>query len=120
MYKRGKLTRSPCILWILFFFRVHGRCFCGFDSSTSGFFLRSTLTNRFLRPKLDRQIDGLAPTFLKKPAIRQEDDGKRLLFECVIKADPVPAVKWQHNASPVNDNDRHKVRPVHAVELTNH
>lgn len=63
------------------------------------------------KPKniLNRQIDGLAPTFLKKPAIRQEDDGKRLLFECLIKADPVPSVKWAHNDSAVKDNDRHKV-----------
>lgn len=57
----------------------------------------------------DRQIDGHAPTFLKKPAIRQEDDGKRLLFECLIKADPVPTVKWAHNETPVSDNSRHKV-----------
>lgn len=60
-------------------------------------------------PFSNRQIDGLAPTFLKKPAIRQEDDGKRLLFECLIKADPVPQVGWSHNASTVVDNDRHKV-----------
>lgn len=56
-----------------------------------------------------RQIDGLAPTFLKKPAIRQEDDGKRLLFECLIKADPLPQVRWSHNGSPVDDGARHKV-----------
>lgn len=56
-----------------------------------------------------RQIDGLAPTFLKKPAIRQEDDGKRLLFECLIKADPLPQVRWSHNGSPVDDDARHKV-----------
>ncbi|CRK99516.1 CLUMA_CG012835, isoform A [Clunio marinus] len=57
----------------------------------------------------ERQIDGLAPTFLKKPAIRQEDDGKRLLFECLIKADPLPQVRWSHNGSPVEDNTRHKL-----------
>lgn len=71
-----------------------------------------------------RQIDGHAPTFVKKPAIRQEDDGKRLLFECVIKADPVPQVAWSHNASPVADNDRHKVvdKPLNvslSIALTN-
>lgn len=59
--------------------------------------------------KYKRQIEGLAPTFLKKPAIRQEDDGKRLMFECVIKADPVPQVRWSHNTEPVNDDARHNV-----------
>lgn len=56
-----------------------------------------------------RQIDGIAPTFAKKPAIRQEEDGKRLLFECRIQADPVPAVSWFHNTTPVKDSPRHKV-----------
>lgn len=57
----------------------------------------------------NRQIDGLAPTFVKKPAIRQEDDGKRLLFECLIKADPLPSVGWSHNGTAVDDGARHKV-----------
>lgn len=56
-----------------------------------------------------RQIDGIAPTFAKKPAIRQEDDGKRLLFECRITADPTPKVTWFHDGNMVKDSPRHKV-----------
>lgn len=56
-----------------------------------------------------RQIDGLAPTFLKKPSIRQEDDGKRLLFECRIQADPAPTVIWSHSGVQVKEDKRHKV-----------
>lgn len=67
------------------------------------------LSNNNKKIQHHRQIDGLAPTFIKKPAIRQEDDGKRLLFECLIKADPVPQVRWSHNGSPVEDDARHKV-----------
>lgn len=59
---------------------------------------------------LYRQIDGTAPTFTKKPAIRQEDDGKRLLFECKIQADPKPGVSWSHNGALVAESDRHKVK----------
>lgn len=58
---------------------------------------------------LFRQIDGLAPTFAKKPAIRQEDDGKKLLFECRIQADPRPTVSWSHNGNAVSEGPRHKV-----------
>lgn len=58
---------------------------------------------------LFRQIDGIAPTFAKKPAIRQEEDGKRLLFECRIQADPVPVVSWFHNNTQVKEDSRHKV-----------
>lgn len=60
-----------------------------------------------------RQIDGVAPTFAKKPAIRQEDDGKRLLFECKIKADPKPQVTWSHNAAAIKESKRHKVFLAH-------
>lgn len=56
-----------------------------------------------------RQIDGMAPTFSKKPAIRQEEDGKRLLFECRIQADPRPSVTWSHNGAAVQDSGRHRV-----------
>ncbi|RZF42380.1 hypothetical protein LSTR_LSTR004188 [Laodelphax striatellus] len=57
----------------------------------------------------EKQIDGLAPTFSKKPAIRQEDDGKRLLFECRIQADPQPTVVWSHGGTIVKDDSRHKL-----------
>jgi hypothetical protein len=59
-----------------------------------------------------RQIDGIAPTFSKKPAIRQEEDGKRLLFECRIQADPRPTVSWSHNGAAVQSSNRHKVSHV--------
>jgi hypothetical protein len=60
-----------------------------------------------------RQIDGIAPTFSKKPAIRQEEDGKRLLFECRIQADPRPTVAWSHNGVAVQSSNRHKVSHVY-------
>jgi len=59
-----------------------------------------------------RQIDGIAPTFSKKPSIRQEEDGKRLLFECRIQADPKPTVSWSHSGTPVKDDARHKVSQI--------
>lgn len=59
---------------------------------------------------LFRQIDGIAPTFSKKPTIRQEDDGKRLLFECRIQADPRPTVTWSHTGVEVKQGPRHKVK----------
>lgn len=63
-----------------------------------------------------RQIDGTAPTFVKKPAIRQEEDGKKLIFECQIKADPGPSVSWSHNSENVKEGPRHKVRVLSIVE----
>lgn len=63
-----------------------------------------------------RQIDGLAPTFSKKPSIKQEDDGKRLLFECIIQADPKPTIAWIHGGKPVIDSPRHKVRSMFIMQ----
>ncbi|KAG1672460.1 Disorganized muscle protein 1 [Nymphon striatum] len=56
-----------------------------------------------------KQIDGIAPTFAQKPSIKQEEDGKRLLFECRILADPKPTVSWYHNGTIVEPVGRYKV-----------
>lgn len=56
-----------------------------------------------------RQIDGIAPTFAQKPLIKQEEDGKRFLFECRILADPRPEVTWYHNGNVLKKDARHKV-----------
>lgn len=53
--------------------------------------------------------DGIPPTFSKKPTIRQEDEGRRLLFECRIIADPKPTVTWYHDVSAVKESARCKV-----------
>lgn len=55
------------------------------------------------------QIDGIAPTFQKKPSIRHEEEGKKLVFECLIEAEPKPEVKWLHNGQPLQLNPRFKV-----------
>lgn len=51
----------------------------------------------------------MAPSFAQKPVIRQEDDGRRLLFECKIKADPKPSVVWFHDGKQVAASSRHRV-----------
>ncbi|GFX06161.1 ig-like domain-containing protein [Trichonephila clavipes] len=58
-------------------------------------------------PRKD-QTDGIPPTFAKKPSIRQEDEGRRLLFECRILADPKPTVYWYHDNDPVKESSRCK------------
>ncbi|KAH8384331.1 hypothetical protein KR093_001928, partial [Drosophila rubida] len=65
-----------------------------------------------------KQIDGIAPTFAKKPAIRQEEDGKRLLFECRVNADPLPVITWFHNGTPVKESIRHKAITKDSYILT--
>ena len=35
-----------------------------------------------------------APKFVRKPQLRQEDDGNRLIFECELSGHPQPEVTW--------------------------
>ncbi|RWS15516.1 twitchin-like isoform X8, partial [Dinothrombium tinctorium] len=55
------------------------------------------------------QIEGVAPSFSKKPTIRQEDDGNRLLFECKIVADPQPTVLWYHDGELLQAKSRYNM-----------
>ena len=38
--------------------------------------------------------DGIAPNFIQKPVTKQADNGKKLLFECQLTADPAPQISW--------------------------
>ncbi|XP_052800015.1 twitchin-like isoform X4 [Mya arenaria] len=55
------------------------------------------------------QQDGIAPNFTQKPVIRQEDGGKRMLFECQLTADPAPAIQWFRDSTALVASDRLKM-----------
>ena len=55
---------------------------------------------------LPSSADGIAPIFIQKPVIKQEQDGKRLIFECKISADPKPELIWTHDEKPLQDPGR--------------
>lgn len=70
----------------------------------------STTSNRQAQEQdAKMQIDGIAPTFQKKPSIRHEQAGKKLVFECFLEAEPEPSVKWFHNGQALSQNARFKV-----------
>lgn len=49
-----------------------------------------------------------APTFLQKPAIRQGDGGKKIIFETRTSADPLPKFTWFRNDIELSDGGRYK------------
>jgi hypothetical protein len=53
--------------------------------------------------------DGAAPTFIQKPVIKQENEGKRLIFECKISAEPKPDLVWTHDDAPIQDSGRYLI-----------
>lgn len=53
--------------------------------------------------------DGVAPNFIQKPVIRPEADGKRICFECKIKADPQPQLFWYRDNVEIHDTGRNLI-----------
>lgn len=51
-------------------------------------------------------MNGIAPNFIEKPSIKSDEDGKRLCFECKIKADPEPKIQWFRNDVEIFDKGR--------------
>ncbi|ELT89877.1 hypothetical protein CAPTEDRAFT_62162, partial [Capitella teleta] len=49
-----------------------------------------------------------APSFIQKPAIKQADGGKKVIFECKIKADPKPFLTWFRDDIQLSDGGRYK------------
>ena len=50
--------------------------------------------------------ENVAPSFVKKPALRQEDDGNRLVFECKLAGNPQPEVTWFREDVKINNDSR--------------
>lgn len=48
----------------------------------------------------------VAPTILRKPRIKEEDDGNRLLFQCQLISRPRPTVKWYKENRQITDYDQ--------------
>lgn len=53
--------------------------------------------------------DGSAPIFIQKPLIKQENDGKRLIFECKISAEPKPDLRWTRDGIPIDNSGRYLI-----------
>ena len=47
-----------------------------------------------------------APKFVRKPQLRQEDDGNRLIFECELSGHPKPDVSWFRQDEKISEDDR--------------
>lgn len=53
--------------------------------------------------------DGIAPNFTQKPTIKPDQDGKRLCFECKIKADPEPQIFWSRDNTEIANAGRYLI-----------
>ena len=58
------------------------------------------------RPNMGSTGEFVAPSFVKKPALRQEDDGNRLVFECKLAGNPKPEVSWFREDVKIQNDER--------------
>lgn len=58
---------------------------------------------------INRLQDGIAPNFTQKPTIKPDQDGKRLCFECKIKADPEPQITWSRDNTEIANKGRYLI-----------
>ncbi|CAN8004247.1 unnamed protein product, partial [Ixodes hexagonus] len=54
----------------------------------------------------------MAPSFLHKPTLRQEDDGNRLVFECQMMSHPRPEITWCRGDVELRDDHRTSIKVV--------
>ncbi|GFR58153.1 muscle, skeletal receptor tyrosine-protein kinase [Elysia marginata] len=52
----------------------------------------------------------VAPRFTQKPALKQEDNGQKLVFHCVLEASPKPDIQWFLGTTPIRDTARTRMR----------
>ena len=50
--------------------------------------------------------ENFAPSFTKKPKLRQEDDGNKLIFDCTLSASPKPEIQWFRGDELVRESSR--------------
>ena len=53
-----------------------------------------------------------APKFVRKPQLRQEDEGNRLIFECELSGHPQPEVTWFRQDEKISENDRTVIKSI--------
>lgn len=54
--------------------------------------------------------DEIAPRFTQKPSLKQEDNGKKLVFSCALEASPKPEINWFRGTTPLQESDRIKMQ----------
>merc|ERR1712050_71769 len=46
---------------------------------------------------------------IQKPVTKQENNGKKLLFECALTADPAPSIAWSKDNVPIAAGGRFNI-----------
>lgn len=65
--------------------------------------------NLNLNIEAEPEPEGEGPTFIEKPRIISENNGKLVIMECKIKADPKPIIIWYRNGEVIKETSKLKM-----------
>lgn len=65
--------------------------------------------NLNLNIEAEPEPEGEGPTFVEKPRIISENNGKLVIMECKIKADPKPNIIWFRNGEVIEESNKLKM-----------
>jgi len=85
--------------------------------ATDGGTYRCNVQNEFgesnanlnLNIEAEPEPEGEGPTFVEKPRIISENNGKLVIMECKVKADPKPDIVWYRNGEVVRESNKIKI-----------
>lgn len=65
--------------------------------------------NLNLNIEAEPEPEGEGPTFLEKPRILSQDNGKLVIMECKVKANPAPEITWTKDGKIVTETSQIKL-----------
>lgn len=65
--------------------------------------------NLNLNIEAEPEPEGDGPTFVEKPRIISENNGKLVIMECKVKANPKPTIVWTRDGQILKETDRLKI-----------
>lgn len=65
--------------------------------------------NLNLNIEAEPEPEGEGPSFVEKPRIVSEDNGKLVIMECKVKADPKPIILWTRDGKVVEESNKIKI-----------
>lgn len=73
--------------------------------------------NLNLNIESEAELDGTGPTFVEKPRITSERNGKLVIMEFKVKADPRPAIAWSREGKVIKETSKLKMFMTQSADV---
>jgi hypothetical protein len=73
--------------------------------------------NLNLNIESEAELDGNGPTFVEKPRITSERNGKLVIMEFKVKADPKPTIVWYRESTVIKETVKLKMFMTQSADV---